>query len=312
MGQQQPPSPPNPAQTYSQGLQTFMKFLPQMLKQEYGYRGQYDPKFIEQQQGLQAKYGPTQYAQQLAALQQLDPWGEKVRGQLGQSVSGDLSLGGDMTGAMKNQFQSEIRGAQTARGGSPYGAAGTYGEAAYQSDKAQQLYQQRLNNAGQFLNLRTPEANMAFVNPVQAPNQFQFVNPNAGYLGQQIGQQGYQNQLAAYSLGNQGGGWQGALGGAASGAAAGGSFGGGYGAAAGAVLGGVGGYFSDRRLKQNIKYTGEKTRDGIPRAEFDMDGKRMRGVIAQDVFKVRPDAVFGSNGFLGVYYDMLGLKMEEV
>jgi Chaperone of endosialidase len=51
---------------------------------------------------------------------------------------------------------------------------------------------------------------------------------------------------------------------------------------------------SDERLKEGIKATGEKTPEGIPIKEFsyrDGTGRRFRGVIAQDVEKVRPDAV---------------------
>jgi hypothetical protein len=92
----------------------------------------------------------------------------------------------------------------------------------------------------------------------------------------------------------------GALGGAASGAAAGTAISPGYGTAIGAVVGGLGGYFSDQRLKQNISRTGETTRDGIPIVEFDMNGHHYRGVVAQDVLPVRPDAVGVWDGFYTV------------
>ncbi len=51
---------------------------------------------------------------------------------------------------------------------------------------------------------------------------------------------------------------------------------------------------SDKRLKKDIKYTGEKTKDGIPLAEFKYKGsdRKFKGVIAQDVEKVKPSAVF--------------------
>ena len=51
---------------------------------------------------------------------------------------------------------------------------------------------------------------------------------------------------------------------------------------------------SDKKTKKNIKYTGEKTRDGIPLAEFKYkgDNRKFKGVIAQDVEKVKPSAVF--------------------
>lgn len=54
----------------------------------------------------------------------------------------------------------------------------------------------------------------------------------------------------------------------------------------------VGGIFSDKRLKTDIKKVGQ-TEEGIPIKEFRYKGskKRWRGVVAQDVEKKRPDAV---------------------
>jgi len=51
---------------------------------------------------------------------------------------------------------------------------------------------------------------------------------------------------------------------------------------------------SDKRLKENIEYTGEKTKDGIPVVDYNYKGnpKKFRGVIAQDVEKVKPGAVY--------------------
>jgi hypothetical protein len=47
--------------------------------------------------------------------------------------------------------------------------------------------------------------------------------------------------------------------------------------------------------------------------EYDLNGKRYRGVLAQDVEKVRPDAVHHySNGTLGVFYKKLGIEQKEV
>jgi hypothetical protein len=319
MGQQSPPSPPNAAQDYASGIQTFLKYLPKMERAEFEGRKRWDPKYIEQQLGFQEKYGPRQYADMIAAQKQLDPYGTAMRAQLGTAVSKDLALGTRLDPAFAQQLQTEIRGAQVARGNTQ-GNAGISGEALYQGRAAQQLYQQRLSNAGNFLQLRTPEADMAFVPGVQAPDQFRLVNPNAGVQGQQIGQQNYQNQLAAYSMGGSGSGagW-GQLAGSVIGGAVGGYFGGPGGAQAGvagggAVGGAVGGYFSDRRIKENIKDTGKRTKDGIPLVTFNYIGHKTRykGVLAQDVLKVRPEAVWHNRGILGVFYGMIGAKMEAV
>jgi len=61
---------------------------------------------------------------------------------------------------------------------------------------------------------------------------------------------------------------------------------------------------SDIRLKENIEDTGEKTKDGIRIVDFNFKGEsqRHRGVIAQEVEKVRPDLVSEMNGYLAVNY----------
>ena len=61
---------------------------------------------------------------------------------------------------------------------------------------------------------------------------------------------------------------------------------------------------SDIRLKENIQDTGEKTKDGIHIVEFNYiwGGERFRGVIVNEVEKVRPDLVSTINGYLAVNY----------
>jgi hypothetical protein len=97
------------------------------------------------------------------------------------------------------------------------------------------------------------------------------------------------------------GGATGALGGAAAGAAMGTMIGPGYGTAIGAGLGALGGatgFFgggmSDKREKTDIKkIDGPTNVIGIPSYEYRYKGekKKRRGVMAQDVQKVLPEAV---------------------
>lgn len=51
---------------------------------------------------------------------------------------------------------------------------------------------------------------------------------------------------------------------------------------------------SDKRLKENIEYTGKKTKDGVPVITYNYKGnpQKFEGVIAQDVEKVKPEAVY--------------------
>ncbi|MDK4703900.1 tail fiber domain-containing protein [Rhizobium sp. CNPSo 4062] len=81
------------------------------------------------------------------------------------------------------------------------------------------------------------------------------------------------------------------------------------------TIGGIGSTAakSDVRLKENIVPIGEK--NGLPIYEWNYIGRseRYRGVMAQDVQKVRPDAVvMEGDGYLGVYYDKIGISMERV
>ena len=156
---------------------------------------------------------------------------------------------------------------------------------------------------------------------VTAPSANRYVNPNAGYQGQQFGLQNYQNQMAYSQL--SGGGqnpWSSALGtvGGIAGNVIGGIYGGPAGSAVGGYTGGaagnyLGSLFSDERLKNNISRQGALPPDGIPIVEYDFEGKRWRGVLAQNVQKVRPDAVVTyPGGLLGVFYSKLGIERQEV
>lgn len=71
---------------------------------------------------------------------------------------------------------------------------------------------------------------------------------------------------------------------------------------------------SDRRLKENIIEVGRTNLD-LTLYEFNYigDPKRYRGVMADEVEKVAPDAVIRDDkGFAHVRYGMLGIEMSEV
>jgi Chaperone of endosialidase len=314
MSQPKAPSAPDPVKSYAGGIQTYLKYLPKMLRQELRFRRQYDPALIEQQQETQAKYGPRQIEQQLGSLQQIDPQGVAARQQLGTAVTSDLASGYALPPALRTEIESNIRGAQAARG-NIYGAGPTSAEAALLGSVQNQMYQQRLQNVGSFLAGQTPEQRIAMIPPVQAPSAARYVDPNAGYQGQQWGLSNYQNLLAQYQL--SGGGrnpWMGALGGAASGAIAGAGVAPPYGAIAGGLIGGVSGYFSDPEAKKNIKPVGKigiyeyryKKKMGIP-------GKFL-GPMADEVAEIMPDAVDRDpeSGYLKINPALAGIMHERI
>lgn len=71
---------------------------------------------------------------------------------------------------------------------------------------------------------------------------------------------------------------------------------------------------SDVRLKTDVTQVGT-TVLGLPLYQFRyLTGEeRFEGVMAQDVLKVRPDAVVtGEDGFYRVRYDRLGITMRRV
>ncbi|VEJ45289.1 tail fiber domain-containing protein [Bartonella vinsonii] len=81
----------------------------------------------------------------------------------------------------------------------------------------------------------------------------------------------------------------------------------------GTILGTFAG-LSDRRAKENIVQVGQ--RDGHKLYEYNYKGhpERYLGVMAQDVLKSKPEAVFlhKATGFLHVDYGKLGFEMERV
>lgn len=71
---------------------------------------------------------------------------------------------------------------------------------------------------------------------------------------------------------------------------------------------------SDKRLKTNIEEVGT-TAHGLPLYEFNYTdyGGRFRGVMAQDVLEIMPEAVITRHdGYYMVNYSMLGIRMEQV
>jgi len=92
--------------------------------------------------------------------------------------------------------------------------------------------------------------------------------------------------------------------------------GGGAGAAgggAGAAGGGAGAAAaSDLSLKENIEKEGKENGFNIYEFNYKGDPKRYRGVMAQEVQKIMPEAVTVKDGFLAVFYDMIGIKFSEV
>lgn len=74
--------------------------------------------------------------------------------------------------------------------------------------------------------------------------------------------------------------------------------------------------FSDRRLKTNIELVGTDPASGFNLYEYEytfLPGKTFRGVMADEVEAVIPEAVFtDANGYKSVNYGVIGVEMVEV
>ena len=78
----------------------------------------------------------------------------------------------------------------------------------------------------------------------------------------------------------------------------------------GTAAGLAGTIFSDARLKTNVEFVGMHS-CGVPFYEYDIFGERQRGVMAQELLEVMPEAVsMHESGFYQVNYDMLKEKND--
>ncbi len=78
-------------------------------------------------------------------------------------------------------------------------------------------------------------------------------------------------------------------------------------------MGGGGGMMSDIRAKHDVVLLGHLDNGlGYYRFSYNGSDKAYVGVMAQEVEKVMPSAVVrGSDGYLRVFYDKLGLQMQS-
>lgn len=70
--------------------------------------------------------------------------------------------------------------------------------------------------------------------------------------------------------------------------------------------------FSDANLKENINFVGVENGHNIYDFSYKGDKRRFRGVIAQEVQKTHPEAVFETPSGLAVDYRQIGVKFSEV
>jgi hypothetical protein len=190
---------------------------PQNLQTELDNRLAYDQQFLDHQFQLQQKYAPMQAQQALdinrelapqylalqqSLLEQSDPNAAAAQKLLGETAMSELGKGREMTDAQRFNFMDNIRGAQVARGNFT-GNAAAFDEALKMSGYGDNLLQQRMSNAANFLSNVPSKTQMS----VGLPNAFQPINSNAMGANYRVtdpdawakaqGYQGQSNQINA-------------------------------------------------------------------------------------------------------------------
>ena len=242
--------------------------------------------------------GPTDRARHRAAMmgRQTEAMGKRSAAEDAQLAARGLSPGsaqyGDVSDARARAMTDAQQQAYLAVGGESREAQDAYNAAGLQRYQMGQDYATFLNNlrqgqAGETMALRNQPLNeisaLLSGSQVTTPqfNPFSAQGINAAPVGQYMGQN-YANQLQASNAQNAG------LFGL------GGSIMGGIGQAGGlGGLTGLAGFFSDRRLKENIRPTGETLagRAALPLPLHRQPGEEFVGVMSDEVRPLHPDAV---------------------
>jgi len=186
-----------------------------------------------------------------------------------QGFGQQMQQAGLFNQASGQQFNQNLQGAQFANN-------------AQQQNYGQQLglYNQPLNQITALMSgsqIQNPQFQAYQGQNVQAAPTFAATQAQAQYNQGLYGQ-----QMAGYNAGQQ-------------------ALGQGLGTAAQAAM-----MFSDRRLKSNIERVGTHPL-GIGIYDYDIFGRRERGVMAQELLAVKPEAVAThDSGYLMVNYDLIG------
>lgn len=199
-----------------------------------------------------------------------------------------------------NQMKNDAR-SQAVLAGQQYGTTAQQQALQRRNQGIQEYDAQRNAPLNEYIGLTS---GVQVQNPQFSSQGYQGVQP-VDYAG--LVNQNYQNQMAQYNAKQAGSnnlisslfGLGGTLGG---------SF---LGSPAGSAA--IAGLFSDVRLKENIELVGEE--NGFPIYKFNyinIPEKTYTGVMAQDVEKIRPEAVIESEGYKKVNYDMIGVEMREI
>jgi hypothetical protein len=82
-------------------------------------------------------------------------------------------------------------------------------------------------------------------------------------------------------------------------------------AASPGILASLAGFFSDPRLKENIKPVGVENGHNVYEFNYRGGDTKYIGVMADEVLETVPDAVHEVNGYLAVDYSKIGVNFRE-
>ena len=208
MGATKAPATPDPNKAYAEGIQTNIQYAPQLAAAEYALRGQYDGASVADTIDREREYGGTGLSLYQGLLNSVDPGASAntaqtaaVRAQLGNQVGGDLALGTRLDPGVAREEEQAVRVGQAARGNT-LGNAPISVEALNKGNAGERLYQQRLQNAGNFAqgdnSLQQLTGIASLVSGIAAPDRsFSYVNPASGAQGQNTALQFYQAALGS-------------------------------------------------------------------------------------------------------------------
>ena len=254
MGTASSPTPAvDPSQTYRQGLLTNIKYAPVVADAEQRMRSEYDAPSVQDNLARQQQQGGNFLDLYRSGLAQSDPGNEALQKQLGGAISSDLAKGYNLSAGQTRQVQQATRAEQVTTG-NIYGNAAVSQEASAIGKASFSAYQQRLQNAGNFLShdnaLQLDAATQKLLTGATLPDRSaSYVSGAAGTDAQSIANATYQEDLQfiqTYNPDDYLGPWQRAAQGAYIGLREGwqgGSYGGFVIGAFGAVGGALGGSF---------------------------------------------------------------------
>lgn len=213
-------------------------------------------------------------------------------------------LGNTDASMMNSMYQTNMGNMLTGA----QGLSGNYNTASQQQLAGSMNAPNIVNSVnGAVSNLYNMGGNQQALNQSQINAPWQLLNNYSNLIQGQYG--GNTSTSTPYYTNQMAGAMGGAMGGAALGSML--SSGSSYGSGLGAVAGGLMGAYSDRRLKADIERTSERLRNGLPvyryRYLWDAPHVRRRGVMADDVMRVAPEAIWkDASGFDRVNYHVIG------